>query len=138
MLAVADQMQYKTVKNHFVGTVMRICDVAASCHSTMFSNLQIGQLPEVVCLGFVDSEDFYGSVRSSPFQYQHFDVQQIGVEVDGQSYPTKPYVAKFDRGMSLEGYDGLLNTLGRKCNPYEESASSERNMLTDTLCLDLT
>ncbi|XP_055342629.1 uncharacterized protein F54H12.2-like [Paramacrobiotus metropolitanus] len=44
-------------------------------------------------------------------------ITQISVEVDGQSYPTKPYTADFGRSQSLECYDGLLDTLGHRTHP---------------------
>ncbi|XP_055356268.1 uncharacterized protein F54H12.2-like [Paramacrobiotus metropolitanus] len=91
---------------------MRVSDIPQRTQSTVVSNLQIGQIPKVVFIGFVDSEDFHGSQKKNPFNFQHFNVTQISVEVDSQSYPTKPYTADFDRKLSLECYDGLLDTLG--------------------------
>jgi hypothetical protein len=114
MLAVAEQLQTRTVKYHMERTVMRVSDVPANTSSTVFSNLHIGQLPKVVFLGFVHSDDFHGTEKTSPFNFQHCDITQISVEVDGQSFPTKPYAADFTKMMSLECYDGLLDTLGRK------------------------
>lgn len=69
-------------------------------------------------LGFVYSEGFHGYGRNNPSQFRHRDIQQISVEVDGQSYPTKPYTADFEKGMWHECYDSLSDTRGRKCNPF--------------------
>lgn len=85
-----------------------------------YSVIQIGQVPKTIFLRWVDSADFHGSGKINPVQFHHYDVQQKNLEVNGQSFPIKPYMMDFKKGMSLEGYDGLLNTLGRKCNPYEE------------------
>ncbi|XP_055336728.1 uncharacterized protein F54H12.2-like [Paramacrobiotus metropolitanus] len=93
---------------------MRVSDIPQRTQSTVISNLQIGQIPKVVFIGFVDSEDFHGSQKKNPFYFQHFNITQISVEVDGQSYPTKPYTADFARNLSLECYDGLLDTLGHR------------------------
>lgn len=42
------------------------------------------------------------------------------MEVDGQSYPTKPYQAGFSKHNSLECYEWLLDTLKQHNNPIEQ------------------
>ena len=126
MLAVADQLQHKTVKYHIERTVMRVADIPANTQSTVVSNLQIGQLPKVVVIGFVTSEDFHGSGKTSPFKFEHFNLQQISVEVDGQSYPTKPYTADFEKGMSLECYDGLMDAMGIRNDPIMDTPMTRK------------
>jgi hypothetical protein len=120
LLKVAEQLQDKTAKYHIERTVIRVSDIASNTHSTVVSNLQIGQLPKAMFIGFVNSTDFHGSGTTNPFNFQHFDIQQISVEVDGQSFPTKPYIANFASKQYLECYDGLLDSLGQKCNPSGE------------------
>jgi len=71
-------------------------------------------------VGFVSSTDFHGASKTSPFNFQHFNVRQISVEVDGQSYPTKPYLADFAKHRSLECYDGLLDSLKQRNVPHGE------------------
>ncbi|XP_055344937.1 uncharacterized protein F54H12.2-like [Paramacrobiotus metropolitanus] len=114
LTAVAGELLKKTVKYHIERVVMRVSDIPQRTQSTVISNLQIGQIPKVVFIGFVDSEDFHGSQKKNPFNFQHFNITQISVEVDGQSYPTKPYTADFAHNLSLECYDGLLDTLGHR------------------------
>ena len=71
-------------------------------------------------VGFVNSNDFRGAQNRNPFNFQHYNLRQISVEVDGQSYPTKPYQADFDKRNWLECYDGLLDTLKQKNTPLGE------------------
>ena len=40
--------------------------------------------------------------------------------MDGQSYPTKPYLADFAKHRSLECYDGLLDSLKQRNVPHGE------------------
>ncbi|XP_055339280.1 uncharacterized protein F54H12.2-like [Paramacrobiotus metropolitanus] len=117
MTAVASEMLKKTVKYHIERVVMRVSDIPQKTQSTVVSNLQIGQIPKVMIIGFLESDDFHGNIKTNPFNFQHFNVTQISVEVDGQSYPTKPYTADFGRSQSLECYDGLLDALGYRTHP---------------------
>ncbi|XP_055334067.1 uncharacterized protein F54H12.2-like [Paramacrobiotus metropolitanus] len=112
LTAVAGELLKKTVKYHVERIVMRVSDIPQKTQSTVVSNLQIGQIPKVVFVGFVDSEDFHGSIKKNPFNFQHFNITQLSVEVDGQSFPSKPYISHFEHNLSLECYDGLLDTLG--------------------------
>ena len=114
MIKVTEELQSKTCKYHLERRVMRVLDISRGVQSTVVSNLVIGQLPKLLLLGFVSSEDYYGKSPSSPFNFQHFDLTQLSVECDGQSYPSKPFTADYGKKQSLEPYNGLLEALGRK------------------------
>ncbi|OWA54004.1 hypothetical protein BV898_18427 [Hypsibius exemplaris] len=47
-------------------------------------------------------------------------LQQISCEVDGQSFPGRPYTADFDKFQSLECYEGLLETFEKRHDPHGE------------------
>lgn len=47
-------------------------------------------------------------------------MHQLSVEVDGKSFPTKPYMMNFEKDISLEGYGGLPDIFGKKCYLYGE------------------
>jgi hypothetical protein len=127
LLKITDQLQDKTAKYHIERTVIRVSDIAQGTQSTVVPNLQIGQLPKAMFIAFVASEDFHATVEQSPFNFQHFNVQQISVEVDGQSFPTKPYNADFDSKQYLECYDGMLDALSQKCSPNGEWSVSRED-----------
>ncbi len=120
MLKVTEQLQSKTVKYHLERVVMRATDIPKGTQSTVVTNLHIGQLPKTMVVGFVSSKDFHGSQKKNPFDFQHFDIRQISVEVDGQSFPTKPYQADFSKHRSLECYDGLLDAIKQRNVPHGE------------------
>ncbi|XP_055345379.1 uncharacterized protein LOC129593196, partial [Paramacrobiotus metropolitanus] len=65
LTAVAGELLKKTVKYHIERVVMRVSDIPQRTQSTVISNLQIGQIPKVVFIGFVDSEDFHGSQKKT-------------------------------------------------------------------------
>ena len=118
MIKITEELQAKTAKYAIERTIVRNTTISRGVQSTIVSNLHIGALPKVVLIGFVASEDFSGKIGRNPFNFQHYNVNQISVEVDGQSYPTKPYVVDFQRHHYLEAYDGLLNTLGERHTPF--------------------
>jgi hypothetical protein len=120
MIKVSEELQTKPCKYHVERSVVRVTDIAKGTQSTVVSNLQIGQLPKVVLLGFVDSDDFHGKSTRNCFNFDHFHLQQLSCEVDGQSFPGRPYIADFDKNQSLECYNGLLETLEKRNDPLGE------------------
>ena len=50
----------------------------------IFSSLR---LPKFVVVGFVSAKAFAGAFAESPFNFQHFDVNSVGLLCDGQSVP---------------------------------------------------
>ena len=120
MIQVTEELQTKPCKYHVERTVVRVTDIPRGTQSTVLSNLQIGQLPKIVLIGFVDSEDFHGKSNRNPFLFDHFNVQQLSCEVDGQSFPGRPYTADFAKGQSLECYNGLLETLDKRHDSHGE------------------
>ena len=100
--------------------VMRVTDISKDNQSIVVPNLHIGQLPKLMIIGFVASKEFHGVGGKNPFNFQNCNVSQISVEVDGQSFPTKPYAANFTTNSSLECYDGLLDALKQRNTTYGE------------------
>ncbi len=120
LLAATKKLESQTVKYHIERVVMRVTDIPRGTQSTIISNLQIGQLPKVVFAGFVSSDDFHGLKSRNPFNFQNYGIRQVSVEVDGQSFPTKPYQMDFSKYQSIEPFDGLLDTLKQRNNPFGE------------------
>lgn len=71
----------------------------------------------MLIFALVDSDSFHGNIQTNPFNFIHKNLTQISVKVDGVSYPSKPYQLDFETGRTLEGFDGLLDVLGRKHAP---------------------
>ncbi|XP_055354695.1 uncharacterized protein F54H12.2-like [Paramacrobiotus metropolitanus] len=118
LTAITQMLGTKTAKYHIERTLMRVHDITKSTQSTVVANLHIGQIPKVMFIGFVSNASFHGSQDKNPFNFENFSITAIAVEVDGQSYPAKPYQPDFVNGRSLECYNGLMDTLGRKNSSY--------------------
>ncbi|GAV09143.1 LOW QUALITY PROTEIN: hypothetical protein RvY_18737 [Ramazzottius varieornatus] len=65
----------------------------------------------------VESDSFEGNLHTNPLNFVHKNLTQISLQVDGVSFPSKLYLVDFETGRSLEGFDGLLDVLGRKHAP---------------------
>ncbi len=100
--------------------ILHTTDIPRGTQSIIVSNLHIGQLPKVVCIGLVSSDDYHGHRARNPYNFQHFNTRQRSDEVDGQLFPTKPYPCDFAKHLTLECCDGLLDTLKQRNTPFGE------------------
>ena len=114
MNAVAKRLLQTPAKYHLEKQLMRVNDIPRGTSSHTISNMHLGQLPKMVLCALVENLNFQGTFTTNPFNFIHKNLTQISIEVDGVSFPTKPYSVDFASGRTLEAYNGLLDVLGRK------------------------
>ncbi|XP_055345161.1 uncharacterized protein F54H12.2-like [Paramacrobiotus metropolitanus] len=118
MNAISKRLLTTTAKYPIERVLMRPIELPANIQSTVFNNIHIGQVPKVLFVAFATADAFNGTKKANPFNFQHFNLSQISVEVDGQSFPNRPYEPDYANGKYLDCYDGLLDTLGRRNSPF--------------------
>src|SRR5271154_774175 len=84
------------------GLVERTMDVTA------------GVYPKCLIVGFVDHEAYCGKYSLSPFNFQHFDVSEIGLSVNGQPLPAKPFRPDFGKKKTGREYYHMFLALGKQ------------------------
>lgn len=120
LAAVTHQLASTTAKYHVERVLIRSFDIPSSTMGTTIANVHIGALPKVMFIGFVNTASFHGAKKNNPFYFQHFDINQLSVEAEGISFPTKPYQLVPNKGSALEPYDGLLEVLQKKNSNWGE------------------
>ena len=71
-----------------------------------------GQIPRRIVVGFVTSKAFQGDVTLSPFNFKHFNLNYLVLNVDGEQFPSKPLTPDFANKDYLDCYDTLLTATG--------------------------
>ena len=74
LLALTQKLQPTTAKYHLERVVVRVTDILRGTQRTVISNLHMGQLPKQMFVGFVNSNDFYGTKGRNPSNFQHYNV----------------------------------------------------------------
>ena len=87
-----------------------------SSGSTTFTqqNLFMGQIPRRVCLTLVKNEALSGSFKANPFNFHHFDVSFISLDVNGESMPGIPLKLNYDtaKGQSyIKAFYNLFDSI---------------------------
>lgn len=67
-----------------------------------------GQLPTRLILGCVDNRAFNGSLTRNPFNFQHFNLKEVSIYLDGQNHGIRPLVTDFEGGQYITAYMSLF------------------------------
>ncbi|GFV77970.1 uncharacterized protein F54H12.2 [Trichonephila clavipes] len=68
----------------------------------------LGQRPKKLFVGCVDNEAFHGAFSKSPYEFKHFNLNFIGVYVDGQPVPHNPLELDFSKDQYIRAYQTLF------------------------------
>ena len=69
------------------------------------------QLPEQVYVTFIEQNAFYGSATTNPFDLEFMRFDEACLVIDGENFPSRPYVTGKDTG-KLEAYMNFLYSTG--------------------------
>ena len=106
-------MLTKSVKYHIERVAMRQITLSSGIQSYTWNNLAFGAIPKTLIIGIVSSLAFNGTVKETPFNFANFDLAFISADLDGTIYPSQGYSMDYTTECSLQGYEGLLDTLER-------------------------
>lgn len=75
-------------------------------------NIFQGEVPTKMIMGLVSSKAMSGDYKKNPFNFQHYNVDNIAITVDGENIPGKPLTPKFskDKGQNfITAYNTLFS-----------------------------
>ena len=79
-------------------------------HEKLFS----GQLPTRLVIGLVDNRAFNGNRELNPFNFQHFNLHEIGLYLDGQQqHAVRPIEPNFVDGQYIRAYNTIFAGTGK-------------------------
>lgn len=76
------------------------------------NNIFTDKVPKRVVVGFVENSAFNGSIRKSPFKFDHFNITEIHLSANGRQYPAYPYALDFSKKHCMRAYINMFEGLG--------------------------
>ena len=72
------------------------------------------QTPKVVVVAFVENDAFNGDYGKNPFNFQHFNLNEIALYRNGVGVPGRPFTPDFaaDKQLYLRSYINTMQTMG--------------------------
>lgn len=87
--------------------------------SFSFDNIFNNSTPQKVICAFVEAEAFSGKLSKNAFNFQHFNLSQIELNIDGVSAPSRPldFVFDADGTQAATPYLRMYDCVGASNNP---------------------
>ena len=73
----------------------------------------LGEIPKSIAIGKMDNESHNGNYIKNPFNFQHYNLTQIGISVIGEGVPFKPLKLNFDDKLIVTAYNTLFSSTGK-------------------------
>ncbi|GFX34741.1 uncharacterized protein F54H12.2 [Trichonephila clavipes] len=114
ILGHAKALEKTSAKYPINRVLCKVYSIPKGSMSFIQDNIFSGQMPKKLFIGCVDNEAFHGSFSKSPYEFKHFNLNFIGVYVDGQPVPHNPLELDFSKDQYVRVYQTLFVGTDRK------------------------
>ena len=76
-------------------------------------NIFMSRLPKKLIIGLVENDAFNGKKNLDPFNFQHFHMRQLELQIDGENVAGTPMSLDFGAQKYMRAYDGLFHALNK-------------------------
>jgi len=105
--------------------VCKSVTVAVGFRDVTYEKLFSGQLPNRIIVGMVRNDAFSASKDHNPFNFEHYNVNEISVYADGQNVQNmKPLTMNFGGGQCVQAYNSLFT--GTRRMFFDEGLAIDR------------
>ncbi|XP_069138860.1 uncharacterized protein F54H12.2-like [Argopecten irradians] len=139
-LAHAKAMEISPAKYPIRRIYMKVFSVPRGNHDFVKDNIFLGQMPKRLIIGCIDSDAYSGLIAKNPFNFKHFDINFVALNVDGKPIPTTPLQPNFNQKLYARSYNGLFTTTGKTHHDEGNNISRDEYGTGFTLfgCFNLT
>ena len=96
--------------------------------------LNLGEIPNRIAVCMMDNDSYNGNYNKNPFNFQHYNLTQIGISVSGEEVPFNPLKLNFDEKLFVTAYNTLFLGTG-KLHGNSGRIIREKVIQRDTLSL---
>ena len=73
----------------------------------------LGEIPKRIAIYMMDNDSYNGNYKKNPFNFQHYNLTQIGISVNGEEVPFKTLKLNFDDKLFVAAYNTLFSGTGK-------------------------
>lgn len=87
--------------------------IPSGSQTAVLDNFILGSLPERLFFACVSSAAYHGDKTKNPFNFHHYDANEVSINVDGVQIPSIPYKLDFDKNIYTQAFVDLQRTVGK-------------------------
>ena len=91
---------------------MKYLTIGAQETARQFDSVYSGQLPDRITMCIVRDAAMNGGYQQNPYNFEHLNVNQLVLYVNGEMYPTKPFAPNFATGQYIREFNNMFQALG--------------------------
>ena len=111
LLAHANTLEKKPAIYPFIRSDLKSFNIPQGSLHWGTENLFQNTIPKKLIVCLVSSKAFSGSPELNPFCFKHFSLSSLSFEVDGHSYPHRPFEPNFDEDRFGDCYSSIYDTI---------------------------
>ena len=110
-VAIEKMMEKVNARYILNKNAMKIVTIPAGQTTIMQDNAYLGRLPKRITLCFVADAAMAGGYQQNPFNFPHFNLSQLSLNVNGEMVPNRPYTPDFATNRYIREYQSLYDGL---------------------------
>ena len=111
--AINTVLNDKNVQYAITRTTPKVFTVPRGQQSQHIDNAFLGEIPKRVAVCMMDNDSYNGNYEKNPFNFQHFNLTQIGISVNGEAILFKPLKLNFYDKLFVTAYNTLFSGTGK-------------------------
>ena len=111
--AINTVLNDKNAQYAITRTTPKVFTVPRGQQSQQIDNAFLGEIPKRTAICMMDNDSYNGNYKKNPFNFQHYNLTQIGISVNGEEVPFKPLKLNFDDKLFVTAYSTLFSGTGK-------------------------
>ena len=111
--AINTVLNDKNAQYAITRTTPKVFTVPREQQCKYIDNSFLGEIPKRIAVCMMDNDSYNGNCKKNPFNFQHYNVTQIGISVNGEEVPFKPLKLNFDEKLFVAACSTLFSGTGK-------------------------
>lgn len=112
LLAHNSVLEQVNAKYYFDRVLVKTFTVPSNLSSISLDNVVSGILPTTLVFGMVDSSAYNGDLKKNPYNFQHLNINQFALYVNGTPVPNTALEMNFKKSQFTRAYHTLFSGTG--------------------------